>query len=250
MSGPPNMRRKDQRFEYHKDHDHVIDKCYALKDPLEDLVWDGHLTDYLPKKVMPANELTICHEPSPLGVIHMIYNIPSLNRVDTSRLTFPHDDALVIELQVNQFAIEPVFVDQGSTSKIMQDCVCWTWTLNVEFLIVKLPSSYNMIMGRTWLHAMHAVPSTYCQVLRFLTEFGIEQIRGSQKSTKDSYLTALAKKPKELEVNSMEVPDQESLEEVRNIPAEKVIEDLEWVLIPDDLEKFFLVGVILSIEKR
>ncbi|GMP65794.1 hypothetical protein CsSME_00026446 [Camellia sinensis var. sinensis] len=52
-------------------------------------------------------------------------------------------------------------------------------TVDVEFLVVKLPSPYNHIMERSWLHTLQAVPTTYHQLLLFPTEHGIEQIRGS-----------------------------------------------------------------------
>ncbi|XP_028124725.1 uncharacterized protein LOC114321728 [Camellia sinensis] len=36
----------------------------------------------------------------------------------------------------------------------------------VEFWVLKVPSTYNLILGRRWLHAMQAVASTYHQVIR------------------------------------------------------------------------------------
>ncbi|XP_028051290.1 uncharacterized protein LOC114255955 [Camellia sinensis] len=156
----------------------------------------------------------------------------------------PQDDALIIELRVNKFAIKRILVDQGSTSKIMYyktflklslkdadlmptDYPLFTFnakpeypmgkivllvhvgtkTLEVEFLVVKLSSPYNMVMGQTWLHAMKVLPSTYHKLFRYLTQCGIEQIYGSQRSTNDYYLTALVKKSKDLEVNSITVSD-------------------------------------------
>ena len=55
--------------------------------------------------------------------------------------------------------------------------------VEVEFLVIKLPSPFNVIMGRTWLHIMMAVPSTYHQLVRFPTAHEIEDIRGSPIST-------------------------------------------------------------------
>ncbi|XP_028061625.1 uncharacterized protein LOC114265083 [Camellia sinensis] len=124
-----------------------------------------------------------------------------------------------------------------------------TRSVNVEFLVVKLPSLYNLIMDRTWLHTMQAVPSTYHQLLRFSTECGIEQIRGSQKSTQACYLLA-TKKPKELEVHSIEVPDRESLEDIIGIPSEKATEALHQIEIDGNLDKFFMIGAFLDKVQR
>ncbi|CAL5413954.1 unnamed protein product [Camellia sinensis] len=138
---------------------------------------------------------------------------------DLIDITVPHIDPLVIELRVNRFTVEHVLIDQGSTSEVMYyktfiklgfnesdlsptpyplfgfnanpkypfekitlPVRAGSRTVNVEFLVVKLPSPYNLIMGRTWLNTMRTVPSTYHQLLRFLTEHGIEQIRDSQQS--------------------------------------------------------------------
>nr|XP_016496327.1 PREDICTED: uncharacterized protein LOC107815284 [Nicotiana tabacum] len=40
--------------------------------------------------------------------------------------------------------------------------------------------SYNIILGRPWLHEMKDVPSAYHQLLKFPTPEGIKQIRGNQ----------------------------------------------------------------------
>ncbi|KAK1274126.1 hypothetical protein QJS04_geneDACA022206 [Acorus gramineus] len=50
----------------------------------------------------------------------------------------------------------------------------------MEFTIMDLPSPYNAIIGRTWLAAVKAIPSTYHQRLRFPTVEGIIEIRGDQ----------------------------------------------------------------------
>ncbi|XP_028069020.1 uncharacterized protein LOC114271605 [Camellia sinensis] len=164
-------------------------------------------------------------------------------------VTLPHIDPLVIELRVNRFTVERVLIDQGSTSEVMYyktfiklgfteldlspahyplfgfnanleyplgkitlPVRAGSRSVDVKFLVVKLPSSYIPIMGRTWLHTLQVVPSTYHQLLRFPTERGIEQIRGSQKSAQACYLLA-AKTKKELEESSIEVLDRESLDD-------------------------------------
>ncbi|XP_028054237.1 uncharacterized protein LOC114258484 [Camellia sinensis] len=143
----------------------------------------------------------------------------SFDDSDLIGMTHPYINPLVIELRVNKFTIEHVLIDQGNTSEIMdyKNFVKFGFTdsdlsptdyplfgfnanleyplgkitlpiradtrsVDVEVLVVKLPSPYNLIMGRTWIHTMQAVPSTYHQLLCFPTEYGIEQIRGSQKS--------------------------------------------------------------------
>lgn len=197
-------------------------------------------------------------------------------------MTFPHIDPLVIELRVNRFTVERVLIDLGSTSKVMyyktftklgfsesdlSPALCPLFGFNanleyplgkitlpvragsrivdVEFLVIKLPSLYNLIMGQTWLHTLQAVPSTYHQLLHFPIERGIEQIHGSQNSAQACYLL-VGKTPKESQVNSIEVPDWESLDDVGRLPSEKATEGLDRVEIDGSPDKFFMVGASLN----
>ena len=117
--------------------------------------------------------------------------------------------------------------------------------MDVEFLGVRLPSPYNLIKGRSWFHTLQAIPSTYHQLLRFPTKHGSEQIRGSQKSSQACYLLA-AKTPKELQVNSIEVPNREILDDVGRHPNEKATEGLDRVDIDGSPEKFFMIDASLK----
>ncbi|XP_028069015.1 uncharacterized protein LOC114271600 [Camellia sinensis] len=247
MVSPPDTRRRDKRCEYHKDHGHETESCYALKDHLEELVQDGWLQQYI-RKGNPTKALALRQDSPPLGVIHMIYSQPAPLTVHTNQshpvpreqhtptkqpkkapsiafndsdlvgMTISHIDPLIIRLCVNQFTIERILVDPGSTSKVMyyetliklgineSDLSLAPYPLfgfnmnpeyplgkitlpvragsrivKVEFLVVKLPSLYNVIMGRTWLHIMQAVPSTYHQLMRFPTARGVEEIHGCRQ---------------------------------------------------------------------
>ncbi|XP_028108670.1 uncharacterized protein LOC114307468 [Camellia sinensis] len=213
MVGPPDTRRRDRWCEYHKDHSHDTDSCYVLKDHLEELVQDGRLMQHIRKN--NSTKTAALRQDSPLlGVIHMIYSLPMAPAVHTIQLQsnpqkqitptkqsheaasssfddsdlvgimLPHIDPLVIELRINQFTIEHVLIDQGSTSEVMYyktviklgftksdlspaDYPLFGFNANleyplgkitlpvrvgsrsvdVEFLVIKLHSPYNLIMG-------------------------------------------------------------------------------------------------------
>ena len=53
-------------------------------------------------------------------------------------------------------------------------------TQQVLFSVVEDLGPYNVILGRAWLHAMKAVPSTYHQTISYLTEFKQVDLQGSQ----------------------------------------------------------------------
>ena len=109
-----------------------------------------------------------------------------------------HEDALIITLWIDKFDVKRILVDLGSSSKVMYDSLfrkngvlperfetnkdplvgfngscalplgkitfmatAGVVTILVEFVVIDSDSPYNAIMGRTWLHAMKAVHSSY-----------------------------------------------------------------------------------------
>jgi hypothetical protein len=48
-----------------------------------------------------------------------------------------------------------------------------------NFLLVDKKAPFNAILGRQWLHAMKAVPSTYHQCIKFPSENRIAVVYGS-----------------------------------------------------------------------
>nr|XP_023924338.1 uncharacterized protein LOC112035738 [Quercus suber] len=133
----------------------------------------------------------------------------------------PHDDALVVTAQINGFLMKRVMVDQGSGADVMYPDLfrglglkneellkCSTplvgfdgkvviskgkisLPVNMEgkevvvaFTVVASFSPYTVILGRSWIHAMGAVPSTLLVKVKFPTEQGIVVVMGSQQTTR------------------------------------------------------------------
>ena len=63
-------------------------------------------------------------------------------------------------------------------------------TLNIQFSVVQDLSPFNVILGRTWLHYMKAMPSTYHQMVSFLTNDGQIDLYGSQLAARQCYQIA------------------------------------------------------------
>ncbi|XP_056850766.1 uncharacterized protein LOC130500083 [Raphanus sativus] len=60
-----------------------------------------------------------------------------------------------------------------------------------KFLVVDCPSSYNVMLGRPWVHDMGAVPSTLHQLVKFPTPWGIKAVKGDQENAMSYYQTTL-----------------------------------------------------------
>ncbi|RRT74167.1 hypothetical protein B296_00012484, partial [Ensete ventricosum] len=71
-------------------------------------------------------------------------------------------------------------------------------TIMVSFMVVKLPSAYNAIIGHPTLNRLKAVVSTYHRLLKFPTRTGVDEVRSDPRESMQCYLTAtpLSKKLK------------------------------------------------------
>ena len=128
----------------------------------------------------------------------------------------PHDDALVVAARIGGFLVKRILVDQGSGAEVMypdlfrglglkvDDLTKYDTPLvgfdgrvvvpegqislpvvlegkevTVSFIVVASFSPYTAILGRPWIHAMGAVPSTLHVKIKFRTEHGIAVVKGS-----------------------------------------------------------------------
>nr|CAN68426.1 hypothetical protein VITISV_022197 [Vitis vinifera] len=147
--------------------------------------------------------------------------------VDPTRTLQPHRDALILSLEIGDFDVRRILVDPGSSADLVQASVVGHMrhtltglenpgrilsgfngssttslgdivlpvqagpvTLNVQFSVVQELSPFNVILGRTWLHYMKAIPSTYHQMVSFLTNDGQIDLYGSQLAARQCYQIA------------------------------------------------------------
>ena len=140
----------------------------------------------------------------------------------------PHDDALVVTVWINGFIVKRVLIDQGSGAEVMypnlfrglglknEDLSKYDMPLmgfdgrmvipkgqislpvNMEgkevmvtFIVVVSFFPYTAILGRPWIHAMGAVPSTLHIKVKFRTEQGIAIVRGNQQVARQCLVAAV-----------------------------------------------------------
>ena len=127
--------------------------------------------------------------------------------INPTRVITPHYDALVLTVCINGFDVHRVLIDPGSAAGLLHlpafkqmrvpidhlhyagrvlfgfngaatlsigdvtfSVKAGPVTQQVLFSVVEDLRLYNAILGRAWLHAMKAVPSTYHQTITYLTE--------------------------------------------------------------------------------
>ena len=136
----------------------------------------------------------------------------------------PHYDALVLTLCINDFDVHKVLVDPGRAADMLQlpafermklssgmlNSTRWilssfngvtTTTLGDVALLVKVRpmtrrvlfsivedlGPYNAIMGQAWPHLMKVIPSTYHQMVSYLTNIGQVDLLGNQLAARQCY---------------------------------------------------------------
>ena len=84
--------------------------------------------------------------------------------------------------------------------------------------MVDCPSSYNVIIRRPTLNRWKAATSTYCLKVKFLTDSGIDEVKGDQVLARECYQAVLAAKEnhawviEEKEANEMEAMETVTLD--------------------------------------
>ena len=182
-----------------------------------------------PEKRMKVSRLTICFDKEDLeGTIQ------------------PHDDTLVVTARISGFLVKRVMIDQGSGVDVMypdlfeglglksHDLVKYDMPLvsfdgrvvipegqislsvdmegkevMVTFIVVRSFSRYTAILGRPWIHAMKAVPSTLHVKVKFPTEYEVAMVRGNQRVTRQCLVAAVRWKGEQ--VGQAETTERETL---------------------------------------
>ncbi|XP_059627706.1 uncharacterized protein LOC132270544 [Cornus florida] len=152
------------------------------------------------------------------------------DRTDLLHVQIPHEDQLVISLTVAECLVRRVLIDPGSSANVMPrdtfdrleikpDRLKPTGNpllgfdgkrvepigtvevavhaaervLMENFVVVEIHPSYNLLMGRGWVHRVQGIPSTLHQVTRCLGPDGTKviDIHGDQVAAKECYSITL-----------------------------------------------------------
>ena len=68
----------------------------------------------------------------------------------------------------------------------------------VTFIVVRSFSPYTAILGRPWIHAIKAVPSTLHAKVKFSTEYGVVVVQGNQRVARQCLVAAVRWKGKQV----------------------------------------------------
>ncbi|XP_059639372.1 uncharacterized protein LOC132281715 [Cornus florida] len=263
MRQPLEQRDKNKHCAYHRDYGHTTNDCRSFRRQVKNMITRCELADYLtPKEHVKLREVNPWKvEGNQVKVIHVIYGrseddqeseevyrsrlrathklrkLSSINTIasssisigfgdgDLSRVQLPHEGPLVISflptssslLGFDDTKVDLIGVIDLSVTAAKK-------TLKENFVLIEIHHSYNLIVGRGWIHRMHGVLSTLHQVMRYLSPDGKEVIDlwGDQVAAKECYILTLNEQlqsplPKYLKAEEeaeAPKPTEESLETV------------------------------------
>lgn len=56
-----------------------------------------------------------------------------------------------------------------------------------NFMVIDIPTHYNAILKRNWIHIMKVIPSSYYQVMKYPIDEGIKEIKANQEKDRSCY---------------------------------------------------------------
>ncbi|CAL8992737.1 unnamed protein product, partial [Prunus brigantina] len=158
LKGDPDRRDTTKYCAFHGTHGHTTNNCFAWKAHLEELVREGHCTEFIakqaiqriedrdaakepPQKVIRINTILADSEESGLTskekkrkikqatmISQVSTDLPlaeddpviGFQKKDLIGLDLPHNDALVISIQIAQAMVDRIHADEGSAANILQ----------------------------------------------------------------------------------------------------------------------------------
>ena len=152
MKGDPNKRNRSKYCRFHRDHGHDTDKCFDLKQQVENLIRQGKLKSFLGRDHKdeaeessrpPLGEIRVIIEgnstdqsyKSKQAYLKVVQSVqlsgrsPRAKSMDEQPITFtdedaerihhPYDDAIVITLLIADYTTKRVLVDNESSADIL-----------------------------------------------------------------------------------------------------------------------------------
>ncbi|KAL0295643.1 UNVERIFIED_CONTAM: hypothetical protein Scaly_3095500 [Sesamum calycinum] len=213
MKRPEEAEQKDdpKYCKYHRLVGHAIQDCFVFKDKVMQLARQGKIS--LEEDSAVTNVITIESE-------HVNYNKDSCNAThgdnitsnedtlfekedssDTddcmSTITFtdedlllgskPHNRPLFVAGYVREQKVNRILIDGGSAVNILPLRILKELEIpidelsNSRLMIQDAKTSYNMLLGRPWLHENAVVPSTWHQCFKYCRNGIVKKVLGDNK---------------------------------------------------------------------
>ncbi|GKV11300.1 hypothetical protein SLEP1_g22565 [Rubroshorea leprosula] len=215
-------------YDFHQDHGHTTEQCNSLRYELESLAQKGMLNEYIQRfeqsKFGSAPNIMYFHCFESLGLDPSL-----LQRYDGPIYGFNNQPTQVEGVLIFNVAF-------GSGRAYV--------TFSNRFLVVKMASFFNAVIGQPTLTEIRAVVSQSHLYMKFPTPMGISTLRGNQEVSRHCYITSVTRPQKGKDQTPETIPQQVhdsqqvmGVEIVDNRPEDEtratLVKDVEEVQIDD-----------------
>ncbi|RWW60677.1 hypothetical protein BHE74_00032307 [Ensete ventricosum] len=219
MKSHSERRDKRRYCRFHREYDHDMEECRDLQYQIKDLIRCGHLRRY----VRDQSSLPETRRPDPK--VRLRSKSTSSSEGQPRAVTAPRRARPMHDLRSGRGRR----MMKTSTSPSSREArKSRSKTLMVSFMVVKLSSVYNAIIGRPTLNRLKAVVSTYHRLPKFPTRARVGEVRSDPRESRQCYLTTtiLSKKPKVQSATTVpqnlkdSARDPHSTEQVLEVPLD------------------------------
>ncbi|KAK3031167.1 hypothetical protein RJ639_035190 [Escallonia herrerae] len=156
------------------------------------------------------------------------------------RMNIPSDRLRKIDTPLYGFSNHPVICEGIIALPVTVGAPLNQAKLMLDFVVVRVPSAYNEILGQTALNQLRAVISTYHMKMKFPMENGVGEVKGDQAVVRQCYMVSCRNRANEI-LMIKDLRDETKVEIGK--PAEDLFDN---ELYPGNQEKTVRVGTGLS----
>uniref|UniRef100_A0A2N9E2N4 RNase H type-1 domain-containing protein n=1 Tax=Fagus sylvatica TaxID=28930 RepID=A0A2N9E2N4_FAGSY len=123
----PDKRPRDKYCRFHRDHGHNTEDCYDLKRQIEELIKQGKLQRFIEKggtsrssRKAYARQIHNVLVTQKSNKKPRVEDLPiTFTEEDACKVFHPHDDALVVTMEIAGYSTRRVLIDNGSSADII-----------------------------------------------------------------------------------------------------------------------------------
>ncbi|GFZ15782.1 hypothetical protein Acr_25g0001910 [Actinidia rufa] len=200
----PRKRNRNKYCEFHREHGHITEDYFQLKEQIADLIKKGYLRKYVVYRP-PPNSIEgryAANRPTTrdIQVIHVdILHPITFNNDDLRGLHFPHNDALIVSAVIANFNVQKILVDNGSSADILFISAFNKMKIGMDklhpFQTPLVRFGGNTTHPLRWIKLPVTLGAEHHQITIWKDFIGIGEVRGNQKIARQCFISAMKAKP-------------------------------------------------------